>query len=218
MINGILGKKVGMTSVFSEDGAQVPVTVIKTDPCYVVQRKVSERDGYEAVQLGVAEKKESRASGPMKGHFKKAGTPCLYRLAEFKCEAGDEYKPGQAVKCADLFKAGDFVDIKGTSKGKGFQGSMKRWGFGGGKRTHGSMHGRGPGSIGQSSDPSRVFKGMKMAGQMGNSTVTVQNVKVVDVKADENLLLVKGAVPGAVNSFVMIKKALKKPSTTTAAE
>jgi large subunit ribosomal protein L3 len=218
MINGILGKKIGMTSVFSEDGAQVPVTVIKTDPCYVVQRKVSERDGYEAVQLGVAEKKEARVSGPMKGHFKKAGTPCLYRLAEFRCEAGDEYKPGQAIKCADLFKAGDFVDIKGTSKGKGFQGSMKRWGFGGGKRTHGSMHGRGPGSIGQSSDPSRVFKGMKMAGHMGSSTVTVQNIKVVDVKADENLLLLKGAVPGAVNSFIMIKKALKKPSTTTVAE
>lgn len=212
MIDGILGKKIGMTSIFSENGAQVPVTVIKTDSCFVVQRKVSERDGYEAVQLGVEEKKDSRATKAMRGHFKKAGTPCLYRLVEFRCAPDDEYKPGQAINCADLFKAGDFVDIKGTSKGKGFQGSMKRWGFGGGKRTHGSMHGRGPGSIGQSSDPSRVFKGMRMAGHMGDSTVTIQNLKVVDVKGDENLLLIKGSVPGAVNGYLMIKKALKKTS------
>lgn len=209
MINGIFGKKIGMTHIFAEDGTQIPVTVIKTDINYVVQRKVKERDGYEAVQIGSVEKKEQRVSAAMKGHFKKASTPCLYNIAEFSCASDDELTPGTEINCSDVFKVGDVVDVSGTSKGKGFQGSMKRWGFGGGKATHGSMHGRGPGSIGQSADCSRVFKGMKMAGQMGNKTITVQNLTVVDIKADEKILLVKGAIPGATNSFILIKKAVK---------
>ncbi len=210
MIEGIFGKKIGMTHIFAEDGTDVPVTVIKTDTCYIVQTKVNERDGYEAVQLGTEVKLEQRTTRPLSGHFKKAGTPCLYHLAEFKCDTGDEYKPGQTLNCADVFKVGDFVDISGRSKGKGFQGSMKRWGFHGGPRSHGSMHGRSPGSIGQSSDPSRVFKGMKMAGHQGNRKVTVQNIKIVGISPEENILLVKGAVPGPPNSYVMIKRALKK--------
>ncbi len=209
MIEGILGKKIGMTHVFAEDGSIVPVTVIEAGG-YVVQRKAKDSDGYDAIQLGLGEKKEKRTDKAMRGHFKKAGTPCLYRLAELKCSTGDEYKPGQAIKCAEVFKAGDLVDVMGKSKGKGFQGSMKRHHFSGGGGSHGSMHNRAPGSIGSSSDPSRVYKGMRMAGHMGFDNVTVQNLKVVAVKNEENLLLIRGAVPGPVNSVMMIKKALKK--------
>ena len=201
-----------MTQIFAEDGSVVPVTVIKAGVNYVVQRKVKGRDGYEAVQLGFGVKKESRVDKAMAGHFKRAGSPALYRLGEFKCEAADDLKPGQTVNCADVFKVGDYVDILGRSKGKGFQGSMKRHSFRGGKGSHGSMHNRAPGSIGSSSDPSRVYKGMRMAGHMGDSIATVQNLKVVAIKPEENILLVRGAVPGAVNSYMMIKKALKKKS------
>jgi large subunit ribosomal protein L3 len=210
MIEGILGKKIGMTHVFAEDGTEVPVTVIKTDPCHVVQRKVNERDGYEAVQLGMGEKKEQRTTKPLRGHFKKAGTPCLYNLVEFECSSEDDYKPGQVINCSDIFKVGDFVDVSGTSKGKGFQGAIKRWGFSRGPQSHGSGHGRAPGSIGQSSDPSRVFKGMKLPGHQGNKRITVQNIKVVEISPEENILLLKGAIPGSVNSLVQIKKAIKK--------
>ncbi len=210
MINGILGKKIGMTHIFSEGGASIPVTVIKTDSCYVVQKKTKERDGYEALQLGIGEKKDGRLNKPMKGHFKKAGTPGLYNLAEFKGTELDAYKPGQPVNCGEIFKAGDFVDVLGRSKGKGFQGSMRRWHFRGGAESHGSMHNRAPGSIGSSSDPSRVYKGMRMAGHMGDRKTTVQNIKVVAVKAEENIILLNGAVPGPVNGFVLISRALKK--------
>ena len=209
MIQGILGKKIGMTHIFAEDGSIVPVTVIEAGG-YVVQRKVRASDGYDAVQIGLGEKKEQRTSKAMKGHFKKAGTPCLYHLAEVKCSGEDTYAPGQAIKCAEIFKAGEFVDVLGTSKGKGFQGSMKRHNFSGGGGSHGSMHNRAPGSIGSSSDPSRVYKGMRMAGHMGSDSVTVQNLKIVAVKNEENLLLVRGAGPGAGNSVMMIKKAMKK--------
>lgn len=210
MINGILGKKIGMTHVFSEDGASIPVTVIKTDSCYVVQKKTRERDGYEALQLGIGEKKESRLNKPMKGHFKKAGTPGLYNLMEFRGEGLDSYTQGQLINCGEVFKTGDFVDVLGRSKGKGFQGSMRRWHFSGGGGSHGSMHNRAPGSIGSSSDPSRVYKGMRMAGHMGDRKTTVQNIKIVAVKPEENIILLNGAVPGAINSFVVISKALKK--------
>ncbi len=212
MIEGIFGKKIGMTHVFAEDGAQIPVTVIKTGPCYVVARKTSTRDGYDAVQLGIGEKKEKNTSRAMKKVFANARTPVLSRLGEFRCLADDEYKPGTEVKCVDLFKAGDFVDISGRTKGKGFQGGMKRWGFHGGPGSHGSMHGRTPGSIGQSAWPSRVRKGVKMAGHMGNRVRTTQNLEVVDVRADDGVILVKGAVPGSVNSLVRIKRAFKKAS------
>ncbi|HLC18540.1 MAG TPA: 50S ribosomal protein L3 [Thermodesulfobacteriota bacterium] len=210
MIEGIFGKKIGMTHIFSDDGTQVPVTVIQTEPCFVVQRKTSERDGYEAVKLGAGEKREKNTSMPMRGVFKKAGTPNLYHLAELGCDPDDKYRPGETVKCSDVFEVGDMVDVSGRSKGKGFQGAVKRWGFSGGPASHGSMHNRGPGSIGQSSYPSRVFKGMKMAGHMGDATVTVQNLKIVDIKPDENILLVMGAVPGPVNSYMLIKRSLKK--------
>ncbi|MBI5587219.1 MAG: 50S ribosomal protein L3 [Deltaproteobacteria bacterium] len=209
MIEGILGKKIGMTHIYSEEGAMVPVTVIKAGN-FVVQRKTREKEGYDAVQVGFGEKKESRVNKPMKGHFKKAGTPCLYRVMEFKGTELDNYKPGALVNCADVFKVGDFIDVSGESKGKGFMGSMRRHHFSGGAESHGSMHNRAPGSIGSSSDPSRVYKGMRMAGHMGSDNKTVQNLKVVGIRAEENVILVKGAVPGAVNGYVVIKKALKK--------
>lgn len=209
MIDGILGKKLGMTHIYSEDGAMVPVTVVKAAN-FVVQRKTKEKDGYDAIQLGIEEKKESRANKPMRGHFKKAGTSCFYRLAEVRGEGLDSLKPGQAIKCEEVFKIGDFVDVSGKSKGKGFMGSMRRHHFSGGAESHGSMHNRAPGSIGSSSDPSRVYKGMRMAGHMGDSNVTVQNLRVVGIRAEENVLLIKGAVPGAINGYVVIKKAVKK--------
>lgn len=209
MIEGILGKKIGMTHIYSEEGAMVPVTVIKAGN-FVVQRKTREKEGYDAVQVGFGEKKESRVNKAMKGHFKKAGTPCLYRVLEFKGTELDNYKAGAQINCADVFKIGDFIDVSGRSKGKGFMGSMRRHNFSGGGGSHGSMHNRAPGSIGSSSDPSRVYKGMRMAGHMGSDNTTVQNLKVVGIRAEENLILVKGAVPGAVNGYVVIKKALKK--------
>jgi len=212
MVEGIFGKKLGMTHIYAEDGAQVPVTVIGADPCYVVQRKTRERDGYDAVQLGFEEKKESRTTRPMRGHFKKAGTPCLYRLSEFRGTGLDDLKPGSRVSCSDVFSVGDYVDVSGVSKGKGFQGTMKRHGFGGGRASHGSMHNRGPGSIGQSSYPSKTFKGIRMAGHMGSASVTIENLRIVDIKPEMNVILVGGAVPGPVNGYVVIRKAVKKGS------
>lgn len=210
MIEGIVGKKLGMTHIYSEDGAMVPVTVVKTGNT-VVQKKTAEKDGYEAVQVGFLEKKEQRVNRAMKGHFKKAGSPCFYHLVELKAADMAAVQPGAAVNAPDVFKIGDWVDVTGTSKGKGFMGSMRRHNFSGGAESHGSMHNRAPGSIGSSSDPSRVFKGMKMAGHMGHARVTVQNLKVVGIRAEENVLLIKGALPGPINGIVVIKKATKKP-------
>ncbi|MCC6503298.1 MAG: 50S ribosomal protein L3 [Deltaproteobacteria bacterium] len=209
MIEGIVGKKLGMTHIYSADGAMVPVTVVKTGNT-VVQKKTADKDGYEAVQVGFLEKKEQRVNRPAKGHFKKAGAPCFYHLVEFKAADISAVQPGAVVNATDVFKIGDWVDVTGTSKGKGFMGSMRRHNFSGGAESHGSMHNRAPGSIGSSSDPSRVFKGMKMAGHMGHAKVTVQNLKVVGIRAEENVLLIKGALPGAINSVVVIKKAIKK--------
>jgi large subunit ribosomal protein L3 len=210
MIEGTLGKKLGMTHIYSDDGVQIPVTVIKAGECRVVQRKTKGRDGYDAIQLGFAEKKEKRTPKPMRGHFAKAKTPCMSALVEFRGEDLDGHKPGDTLNCADVFSIGDVVDIIGKTKGKGFQGSMKRHHFKGGRESHGSMHNRAPGSIGSSSDPSRVYKGMRMAGHMGDARRTVQNLKVVGIRPEENLLLVKGAVPGAVNGLVLIRKAVKR--------
>ena len=209
MIEGIVGKKLGMTHIYSEDGAMVPVTVVKTGNT-VVQKKTAEKDGYEAVQVGFLEKKEHRVNRAMQGHFKKAGAPCFYHLVELKATDLSAVQPGATVNVSDVFKIGDWVDVTGTSKGKGFMGSMRRHNFSGGAESHGSMHNRAPGSIGSSSDPSKVFKGMKMAGHMGDARVTVQNLKVVGIRAEENVLLIKGAVPGAINGIVVIKKAIKK--------
>lgn len=209
MLEGVLGKKVGMTRIFSE-GHQIQVTVIKAGKCFVTQAKTRDKDGYDAVQLGFEEKKPARTTKPMKGHFEKAGTACFYHLVEFRGEELENYKPGQEISCADIFKVGDIVDISGRSKGKGFQGVVKRWKFSGGPASHGSMHGRTGGSIGQSSDPSRVFKGMKMPGHMGASKATTQNLEVVGINKEQDVMLVKGSVPGSVNSIIVVKKAVKK--------
>ena len=209
-MEGILGKKVGMTQVFGDHGAMIPVTVLEVGPCLVVQRKtVAGKDGYEAVQLGLVEKRTPRhVSKPMQGHFKKAGVAPTRRVAEFKIEAGEEWKAGDEVR-ASIFAAGEFVDVVSTSKGKGFQGVVKRHGFRGGRATHGSMFHRAPGSIGASSFPSRVYPGMRAAGRMGGARITAKNLKVVSVDADKNVILVSGAVPGSTGTYVTVKRAKK---------
>ncbi|WP_300741376.1 50S ribosomal protein L3 [uncultured Duncaniella sp.] len=203
---GLLGKKIGMTSVFSADGKNVPCTVIEVGPCVVTQVKTAEKDGYEAVQLGFIEKKDKHTTSPMAGHFKKAGVAPQRHLAEFKGFDG-EYNLGDTIT-VDLFNENDFVDIQGTSKGKGFQGVVKRHGFGGvGQSTHGQHNRlRAPGSVGACSYPAKVFKGMRMAGQMGNEKVTIQNLQVLKVIAEHNLLLIKGSIPGSKGSIVLIEK------------
>jgi len=209
MIKGILGKKLGMTQVFAVDGRCIPVTVVEAGPCVVLQKKTEATDGYNALQLGYGTMKSHRVNKPEMGHFKKAGMGAFAHLRELAADNVDDYNVGDEVSCASVFAAGDIVDVTATSKGKGFQGVMKRWNFAGGRATHGSMFHRAPGAIGCSAWPSRVFKGKKMAGQMGNAQVTVQNLQVVDVRPEENLLLVKGAIPGPKNCLVMIRKGIK---------
>ena len=206
-MNGILGRKLGMTQIFDDDGTVVPVTVVKAGPCLVVQRKTGDTDGYEAVQIGLVEERPARnVSSPMRGHFAKAGVAPMRRLAEFDVEAGDEAKAGDEVK-ATIFAVDDYVDVIGTGKGKGFQGVMRRHGFGGGRATHGSMFHRAPGSIGQASDPSRVFPGLKLPGRMGGKRVTTKNLKVVKVDEERDLLYLRGAVPGPRDGYLAIQKA-----------
>ena len=209
MVTGIIGKKVGMTQVYAPDGRAIPVTVLQAGPCIVVQRKSKKgKDGYSAVQLGLVEsRKVKRVSKPMQGHFAKTGgglPPCKV-LREVRVDDGDEVKVGDKVS-VDLFAPGDNVDVSGTSKGKGFQGVVKRHHFRGGDATHGSMFHRAPGSIGASAFPSRVLKGMRAAGHMGSDSVTAKNLEVVRVDAANNVLVVKGAVPGASGGYVMIRK------------
>ncbi len=206
-MQGILGKKLGMTQIFADDGRAHPVTVIQAGPCLVVQRKTAEKDGYEAIQLGLVEERPPRrVTKARRGHFEKAGVAPTRRLAEFDVDAEDESKAGDQVK-VDIFSVNDFVDVVGTSKGKGFQGVIKRHGFSGGGATHGSMFHRAPGSIGQASDPSRVFPGTKLPGQTGNVRVTKKNLLVVKIDAEKNLLYLRGAVPGPKNGFVAVKRA-----------
>lgn len=204
-MKGILGKKLGMTQVFSEDGRMEVVTVIEAGPVKVVQKKEKDKDGYDALQLGFDEiRKLKNVTKPMTGHFKKASAAPQRFLKEIAMEgfnAGDDIT-------VDIFARGEKVNVIGTSKGKGFQGVMKRHNFGGGPASHGSMFGRAPGAIGQSASPSRVWKGMRMAGQMGNARVTVKNIEIVDIKKDQNLMLVKGAVPGANGSYLVISSEL----------
>jgi len=206
-MQGILGKKLGMTQIFADDGQAHPVTVIQAGPCLVVQRKTADKDGYEAVQLGLVEERPARrVTKPQIGHFEKAGVAPMRRLVEFDVDSADEVKAGDQVK-VDVFTVDDRVDVVGTSKGKGFQGVIKRHGFSGGKATHGSMFHRAPGSIGQASDPSRVFPGTKLPGQTGNVRITKKNLRVVKIDEEKNLLFIRGAVPGPKNGYVAVKRA-----------
>src|SRR5918993_2354910 len=208
MVTGLIGKKVGMTQLFAADGTVSPATVLKAGPCVVAQVKTVDNDGYEAVQLGLVEAKASKENKPTAGHFKKAGVPATRVRRELKVKAGGETpKAGDTVNVS-MFADGERVDVIGTSRGKGFQGVVKRHHFRGGRMSHGSMFHRAPGSIGASSFPSRVVKGMRMAGHMGSDRVTVRNLKVLKIDADNNLLLVEGAVPGGPNSVVVIRKAI----------
>ena len=212
MVTGIIGRKVGMTQVFETDGTVVPATVIKAGPCVVVQAKTSQTDGYEAVQLGLVDPDAPKANKPTAGHYKKANVPATRVRREVKIAAGgDPLKAGDQV-LVNIFAKGDRVDVIGTSRGKGFQGVMKRHHFAGGAATHGSMFHRAPGSIGASSFPSRVVKGMRAAGRMGADRVTTRNLKVVTVDLENHLLVLRGAVPGAPNGVVIVRRAVaRKP-------
>ena len=205
-MSGLIGKKIGMTSIFDENGKNIPCTVIEAGPCVVTQVRTEEVDGYNALQLGFDDKAEKRANKAEKGHFKKAGTSPKKKIVEFRDFEG-EFKLGDTIG-VDLFQEGEFVDVIGTSKGKGFQGVVKRHGFGGvGQSTHGQHNRlRAPGSIGAASYPARVFKGIKMAGQMGNERVTVQNLRVLKVVPEKNLIVLKGCVPGHKNAYITIEK------------
>lgn len=206
-MTGLLGKKIGMTNVFDERGESIPCTVIEAGPCFVTQIRTKDKDGYEAVQLGFLEKKEKLVRKPLKGHFAKSGVKPQRFLREFKGFRGEELKPGSEIKVDAVFAIGDTVSVAGTSKGHGFQGVVKRHHFGGGSRTHGqSDRERAPGSIGSSSFPSRVLKGLRMAGRMGGERITVKNLKVVKIIPESDILIVRGSVPGHINSLVEIHK------------
>lgn len=207
MIKRIIGKKIGMTQTFEENGRISPVTVIQAGPCVVVRKKTVERDGYNAIQIGFVEKRSPRkTTKAIEGHFRKQGVEPLKYMRELRIDGNDEeVEPGQEVR-VDVFKGVEKVDVTGISKGKGFQGVMRRHGFHGGRATHGSMFHRAPGGIGQSADPSRVFPGTKMPGRMGGERVTIKNLKVIRVIEDQNLLLVRGAVPGARSSYLLIRE------------
>ncbi len=209
MTTGIVGKKLGMTQVFDAQGRVVPVTVIEAGPCTIVQRKTKQNDGYDAVQIGFGQKKTHRVSKPMLGHYRKAGKGAFGALRELRLDSDSPLEVGQEIR-VDIFREGEFVDVTGQTKGRGFAGVVKRWGFKGGRATHGSMFHRAPGSIGGSSWPSRVFKNMKMGGHYGNERVTVLNLQIIAIRPEKNLLLVRGPVPGARNSIVFVRRAIKK--------
>ena len=208
MKKALIGKKVGMTQIFDENGTVIPVTVIEAGPCVVAQVKTLDNDGYEAVQLGFGDVKEKHLNKPEKGHFSKANVTAKKHLREFRLDSIEGIKVGDELK-ADIFAAGEKIDVQGTSKGKGFQGVIKRHGQHRGPMGHGSMYHRRPGSMGATSTPGRVFKGKKLPGHMGRVTVTIQNLDVVRVDMDKNVILVKGSVPGAKGSILKIKSAIK---------
>ncbi len=208
-MKGLIGKKLGMTSVYDESGAAVPVTVIEAGPCVVVQQKSNEKEGYSAVQLGFEDQKEQRLNKPASGHFKKAGVSAKRILRELRVEGSAEVAIGDVIN-AGAFEGVNYVDVTATGKGRGFQGVVKRYGFGGGRASHGGGWTRKPGSIGMCEFPGRVFKGKKMPGQMGDKRVTTQNLKIVQIRPEENLILIKGSIPGAKGGIVIIKEALKR--------
>lgn len=208
MKKGIIAKKIGMTQIFAENGILIPVTVLEAGPCVVTQVKTMENDGYQAIQVGFGEVKENKVNKPAKGHFEKAGVAATKLLKEFKFENASEYELGAVLK-ADIFEAGDKIDVSGVSKGKGFQGAIKRHNQHRGPMAHGSKYHRGVGSLSSATTPGKVKKGKKMPGHMGAENVTIQNLEVVRVDADKNLLLVKGAVPGNKGSILVIKESVK---------
>ncbi|MBI4557240.1 MAG: 50S ribosomal protein L3 [Candidatus Hydrogenedentes bacterium] len=210
MVKGLLGKKLGMTRMFREDGTSIPVTLVEAGPCAIVQRKNRETDGYEAVQMGYGDQRAKRCVKPRAGHFAKAGTSPKRLVREFQVDSGSELKPGDEVR-VDIFKAGDRVDVSGTSKGKGFQGVQKRFGTKGGPASHGSMFHRRPGASGSNTSPGRVWKNHAFPGHMGNVRTTVQDLEVVRVDAAKNLLVLRGAVPGPTGAVVEVKKSVKTP-------
>jgi len=205
-MEGILGRKLGMTQIYAEDGTAVPVTVIQAGPCLVVQRKTVERDGYDAIQIGLVEGKPAKPGQPLAGHFRKAGVAPTRRLVEFDLSSGEDANAGDEVTVT-IFTEKEWVDVVGTSKGKGYQGVMKRHGFAGGRASHGSMFHRAPGSIGSSAYPSRVFKGMRAGGRMGGERITVKNLQVVKIDPEKNLIYVRGAVPGPTSGYLAIRRA-----------
>lgn len=208
MKKAIIGRKLGMTQIFDETGKVVPVTVVEAGPCVVVQKKTEEKDGYNAIQVGFDDIREKLANKPVKGHFAKANAALKRIVKEFRLENIDEYEVGKEIK-ADIFTVGDKIDVTGVSKGKGFQGAIKRWNFSRGPMSHGSKFKRAPGSMGAASSPSRTFKNMKMPGQMGNKKATVLNLEVAKVMADKNVILIKGGIPGANKGYVVIKDTVK---------
>lgn len=205
----ILGKKIGMTQIFTENGVVVPVTVVEAGPLTVVQKKTVDTDGYDAVRVGFGEVSEKRMNKPDKGLFTKIKATPKKHIREFRPESVETFEVGQEIKVADMFQAGDKIDVSGISKGKGFQGTIKRYGQKGGPKTHGSMYHRRPGSMGSNTTPARVFKGKKLPGHMGLDKVTVQNLDVVRVDAERNLLLIKGAVPGPKGALLTVKNTVK---------
>jgi large subunit ribosomal protein L3 len=206
MHKGLLGRKFGMSSLFSPEGEHVPVTVLQVGPCVITQIKTRATDGYDGLQLGFLEKKPSRVSKPLQGHFRKSGGQGYTALAEIAVDDPSKYSLGQTLTADVMFQVGDLVDVTGFSKGRGFTGVIKRWGFHGGKASHGSMFHRAPGSIGSSAWPSRVIKGHKLPGRHGNRRVTVRNLKVVDIRPEQGLMIVKGAVPGSTNGLLEVQK------------
>ena len=209
-MTGLIGKKIGMTQFYNADGNVVPVTLIQTGPCVVVQKKESAKDGYNALQVGFGRKKSQRVNKPEQGHMAKAGKGAFEVLKEFRLDDVSQYQVGQEIKAGDLFKAGDRVDVSGTSKGHGFTGVIKRWSFGGFPGSHGTHeYFRHGGSIGNRSFPGRVRKGKKMAGHWGNEQISVQNLEVVDIRPEADLILIKGAVPGARQGIVVVRQAMK---------
>jgi len=205
MSRGILGKKLGMTGIFTSEGRYIPATVIEAGPCVVTQIKTKETDGYDALQLGFGAKRPSRVNRPLQGHFKKSGDRCFEFIREFSVENPADYNIGQELT-VDMFQVGERVDVVGTTKGRGFSGVIKRHGFHRGPMTHGSRNIRKPGSVGSSAWPSRILRGKKMPGQYGNDRKTVRNLEIIDIRSDDNLILIKGAVPGAESGLVSVNK------------
>ncbi len=205
MHRGLLGRKLGMSNLFSPEGLQVPVTLLEVGPCVVTQVKTQATDGYNALQVGFLEKREKRINKPLQGHFKKSGGQACAFVREIPVDDPSEYTLGQTL-AVDMFQVGEFVDISGISKGRGFSGVIKRWGFSGGRATHGSMFHRAPGSVGASATPSKIIKGRKMPGHYGNRRVTVRNLKIVDIRPEQHLMIVKGAVPGCRSGLVEVRK------------